>query len=61
MKFVTIRVHVSCSYSNDIFPKIKGMINKQFYFRTALSVLDIKPDNNYVKLWEGFDDSGFSS
>jgi len=37
------------------------MINKQFHFRTALSVLDIKPDNNYVKLWEGFDDSGFSS
>jgi len=56
-----IKVHVSCSYSSDIFPKIKGMINKQFHFRTTLSVLNIKPDNNYVKLWGGFDDSGFSS
>jgi len=43
-----------------MFPKIKGIINKQFCFGTALSVPDVKLDNCHVRLWEDFDNSGFS-
>ena len=53
------RVHVSCSYGGDMSTKVEGMVNKEFSLRTILGVPNVEPDNGYIRLGGGSDDSRF--
>ena len=45
------QVHISTTYHSDETPYIETSIDNSFGLGTVLSVLDVDPDDGYVRFW----------